>query len=56
MSLALSIYGSRRYVETNPEIVKFNPTKDTKPPMPLKAHTIITSTGKTTEDITWIIK
>ena len=56
MSLALSIYGSRRYVETNPEIVKFNPTKDTKPPMPLKAHTVITSTGNTTEDITWIIK
>ena len=56
MSLALTIYGGRRYVESNPEIVKFNPTKDKKPPMPLKSHRIITSTGSITEDITWIIK
>ena len=31
MSLALSIYGGRRYREDNPEIIKFNPSKERKP-------------------------
>jgi hypothetical protein len=56
MSLALSIYGGRRYREENPEIVKFNPSKDRKPPMPLKSQKILTSTGHIEEDITWLIK
>jgi len=56
MSLALSIYGGRRYREENPEIVKFNPAKERKPPMPLKSQKIMTSTGHTNEDITWLIK
>jgi len=56
MSLALSIYGGRRYIDRNPEIVKFNPAKERKPPMPLKSHKILTSTGHTQEDITWVIK
>ena len=56
MSLALSIYGGRRYVESNPEIIKFNPSKNKKPPMPLKSHKLMTSTGTTDEDITWILR
>jgi hypothetical protein len=56
MSLALSIYGGRRYQEDNPEIVKFNPSKEKKPPMPLKQFRIMTTGGQKEEDITWVIK
>jgi hypothetical protein len=56
MSLALSIYGGRRYREDNPEIIKFNPQKEKKPPMPLKSHKMLTSLGSSEEDITWLIK
>jgi hypothetical protein len=56
MSLALSIYGARRYTERNPEMVKFNPAKDKQPPMPLKSYKLMTSRGTIQEDITWVIK
>ena len=56
MSLALSIYGGRRYREDNPEIIKFNPSKERKPPMPLKSQKILTTRGHIEEDITWLIK
>jgi len=56
MSLALSIYGGRRYREENPEIVKFNPAKEKKPMSILSSHQLLSSRGTVQEDITWLIK
>ena len=56
MSLALTIYGGRRYREENPEIVKFNPVKEKKPLSILKSHKLLSSSGQVEEDITWVIK
>jgi hypothetical protein len=56
MSLALSIYGGRRYREENPEIVKFNPAKEKKPMSILSSHQLLSSKGTIQEDITWLIK
>jgi len=56
MSLALTIYGGRRYVEDNPNIVKFNPAKEKNPLSILKSHKLMGSSGVVEEDITWLIK
>jgi len=53
MSLALSIYGSRRFRESNPGIIINKNKKDSKPLSPLKSYSF--GKGKE-EDISWILE
>ena len=53
MSLALSIYGARRYREENPGIVMNKTLREQKPLSPLKSYSF--GEGRN-EDITWLMR